>query len=167
MRAASGVLEQIHLVRRRRGVPRAVKEALLEVGRGLPGDHHEIGRSRPLTLIAAEALEEVASLLGVEVKRGASRRNLTVRGVPLEDHQFGGAVLCIGEARLLIHGSCDPCLRMEKAIGKGAQHALDGRGGLVASVLTGGRIRVGDAVRFEGKRPAIRVRGSRLSRRKS
>ena len=56
---------------------------------------------------------------------------------------------------------------MEASIGEGAKHALEGRGGLVASVLTGGQIRVGDTVRVEQKRPVRRSSGGRAGRRKS
>jgi MOSC domain-containing protein YiiM len=74
------------------------------------------------------------------------RRNLVVEGIPLialKGRRFRiGEVLCEGTA------PCDPCSRMEAALGPGGYNAMRGHGGLCARILEGGTLRIGDAVEW-------------------
>ena len=102
--------------------------------------------TRQVTLIQHEHLPVMAQLAQVSaVDAVALRRNLVISGINLL--ALKNARLQVGEALLEIVGPCQPCSRMEEAIGPGGYAAMRGHGGMTARVLTGGPIRVGDAVR--------------------
>lgn len=150
----SGTVEAIHLVDTCGGEPRAVDAAEAIAGLGLAGDRYVVQAERAggmvspdkqLTLIGVEAIEDARDRSGVEIPSGASRRNVTVRGVPLND--LVGRTFRIGGVRLKGIEPCDPCGYLEKTSGlAGVTRALVDQGGLRAEVLAGGPIRIGDAV---------------------
>ena len=113
---------------------------------GLAGDHYsKLSGNRQVTLIQAEHLDGVASMLGIDaVKPETTRRNIVVRGInllALKDKHFK-----VGEVTLEFTGLCHPCSRMETQLGPGGYNAMRGHGGITARVLNGGVIGVGDVV---------------------
>lgn len=109
--------------------------------------------TRQVTLIQREHLPVIAQLAQVEtVDPVALRRNLVISGINLS--ALKNARVRIGEALLEIVGPCQPCTRMEAAIGRGGYAAMRGHGGWTARVLESGALREGDAVRVEEKPPA-------------
>jgi MOSC domain-containing protein YiiM len=72
------------------------------------------------------------------------RRNLVISGINLL--ALKNARLQVGDAVLEIVGPCQPCSRMEETIGPGGYAAMRGHGGMTARIVTGGAIRIGDAV---------------------
>jgi MOSC domain-containing protein YiiM len=138
----------IHIVRQRDGSAEAVERATVQTNFGLEGDwRSRRNRAGQLTLIEAEVLDEVERLLGSRVASGASRRQVVVRGVRL--NELLGQRIRIGGVRLFVETPCDPCKRMEETIGAGARGALESRGGVRCFVMAGGEICVGDAVTEE------------------
>jgi len=121
-------------------------EAEAIAGQGLIGDRFAGGSGkRGITLIQAEHLPVIAALAGKsELRPALLRRNLMVSGIPvlaLKGCRFRiGEVVCEGT------GPCDPCSRMEDALGVGGYNAMRGHGGVTARVLSGGWIRIGDRV---------------------
>lgn len=158
-----GRLEAI-LLRPDRGQPVLRADAAVAIaGRGLEGDRHA-ARRRPLTskrevtLIQAEHLPVIAALLGREdVDPALLRRNLVISGINLQAARalFGDRplLLCVGEARLQVTGPCDPCSRMEAALGAGGFNAMRGHGGVTARVVGEGRLRCGDRVEVAADAP--------------
>jgi MOSC domain-containing protein YiiM len=105
--------------------------------------------TRQVTLIQSEHLPVIAQLAHVDcVDPVALRRNLVVSGINLL--ALKNARLKVGNAVLEIVGPCQPCSRMEDAIGQGGYAAMRGHGGMTARVLVGGPLQVGDAVQAEG-----------------
>lgn len=115
-------------------------------GVGLVGDRYASGSGkRGITLIQAEHLPAIASLSGHDsVQPALLRRNLVVSGIPLV--ALKGRRFRIGNALFEGTEECDPCSRMEAALGPGGYNAMRGHGGLCARILQGGRIAVGDAL---------------------
>lgn len=130
-----------------RDVPmRQVEEAEAIAGKGLCGDRYGSGSGkRGITLIQAEHLPVIAALAGLSgIEPATLRRNLVVSGLPLI--ALKGRRFRIGEVLLEGTQPCDPCSRMEAALGPGGYNAMRGHGGLCARILEGGRLRLGDAV---------------------
>ena len=141
-----GRVEWIGL-RPQRDVPmESVEEALAQAGIGLVGDRYAGGSGkRGVTLIQAEHLPAIAALSGRDALEPALlRRNVVVSGLPLV--ALKGRRFRLGEALLEGTEDCDPCSRMEDALGPGGFNAMRGMGGLCARILEGGRIRRGDAL---------------------
>ncbi|WP_242112178.1 MOSC domain-containing protein [Luteimonas aquatica] len=132
-----------------RDVPmREVASVQASAGGGLAGDRYAGGSGkRGITLIQAEHLPAIAALSGhAAVPPALLRRNLVVSGIPLaalRDRRFR-----VGELLLEGTDSCDPCSRMETALGAGGYNAMRGHGGLCARILEGGTLRIGDAVHW-------------------
>ena len=133
-------------------------------GRGLEGDHYAHDGKRQVTLIQAEHLDAVAAFLGCnagdpalrfasrlvsDAGWGAARlrRNILVSGLNLL--ALKGRRFRVGGALLEATGPCEPCSRMEEALGPGGYNAMRGHGGITARIVAGGKIRVGDAVLAE------------------
>jgi MOSC domain-containing protein YiiM len=128
-----------------RDVPmREVAQAQVVAGKGLVGDRYGSGSGkRGITLIQAEHLAAIAALSGhADVAPALLRRNLVVSGIPLV--ALKGRRFRIGEAVFEGTQPCDPCSRMEDALGPGGYNAMRGHGGLCARVLRDGVISVGD-----------------------
>ncbi len=143
----TGFVEWIGLRPARDAPIEIVDSVRAETGRGLSGDRYsKDDGDRQVTLIQAEHLDAVASMLGRDsVDPAIVRRNIVVRGInllALKDKLFR-----VGDAELEYTGLCHPCSKMETALGPGGYNALRGHGGITARVIRGGRIRTGSELR--------------------
>lgn len=158
----TGRLEAIFLRPVRRSAVLSVAEAVAVEGHGLEGDHRVTGRPdgrRQVTLIQAEHLPVIAALAGrSEVLAEVLRRNLVVSGLNVVAARALFADqplrLRLGATVLLeISGPCEPCSRMEEALGPGGYNAVRGHGGVTARVVQGGVLRCGDRVECRTAEP--------------
>ena len=118
-------------------------EAITE--HGLRGDRYTGGSGkRGITLIQAEHLPAIAALAGVELVPALLRRNVVVSGIPLV--ALKGRQFRVGDVVLQGTDACDPCSRMETALGAGGYNAMRGMGGLCARIISGGSFQRGDKV---------------------
>jgi MOSC domain-containing protein YiiM len=128
-----------------------VVEAEAIAGGGLRGDRYALSNrsgNRGITLIQAEHLPAIAALSGHDaVAPTLLRRNVVVAGIPLI--ALKGLRFRVGAVLLEGTDACDPCSRMEDALGPGGYNAMRGMGGLCARIVEGGTFRVGDAVSAE------------------
>jgi MOSC domain-containing protein YiiM len=119
----------------------------LVAGVGLPGDRYAEGGGtfhdfpdREVTLVAAEAAEAAGVAEPLLLRRNLVTRRTDLNGLI-------GRRFRIGSALLEGIRPCDPCGYLEGVLTPGLKARLEGRGGLRARVIEGGRIAVGDAVR--------------------
>jgi MOSC domain-containing protein YiiM len=142
-----GRILYIHIAPAKKAPVRSVDEAEVLTDGGIRGDRYERSAGeRQVTLVVQEELEAAGRILGKEITPGSTRRNITVSGIPLA--RYLGRRVALGEVELLLTVPSHPCENMETWVGPGARQALQGRGGVGARVLKGGRIRVGDPVRI-------------------
>jgi MOSC domain-containing protein YiiM len=112
-------------------------------GMGLEGDRHfhATGDAEPgeaLTLVEDEIVEEVG------LPRGGTRRQVTVRGVRL--NELIGRRFRIGSVECYGVEMCEPCLTLERNTRPGIIKELVHRAGINADILTDGTIAIGDEV---------------------
>jgi MOSC domain-containing protein YiiM len=109
-------------------------------GKGLEGDRYffadgaEPGRA--LTLVEEEAVQDVG------LSPGATRRQVTTRGVRLND--LIGKRFRVGEVECYGVELCEPCSHLERMTRPGIVKELVHRAGINADILTDGTISVGD-----------------------
>lgn len=108
-------------------------------------DHGQHRVRRAVTLIQAEHIPVIQSILGKEFDPMSLRRNLLVSGINLASLRW--STFAVGEVVLRGTMPCDPCARMQELLGPGGYAAMFDMGGLCTAIVETGTIRVGDAVR--------------------
>jgi molybdopterin adenylyltransferase len=107
-------------------------------GQGLEGCAHANPPKREVLFVSKEHLDSVG------VEPGAIRENLTVEGDDVEQWPIGQRVRA-GGAVFEITMVCDPCHRMDE-LRQGLRAELEGRRGMLARVVEGGEVAVGDEI---------------------
>jgi molybdopterin adenylyltransferase len=107
-------------------------------GEGLEGCAHANPPRREVLFVSLEHLQSVG------VEPGAIRENLTVDGADVQKWPVGQQVRA-GDAVFEITMVCDPCQRMDD-LRDGLRAELDGKRGMLARVVEGGEVAVGDEI---------------------
>jgi MOSC domain-containing protein YiiM len=135
---------------------RAVDTVEAVAGVGLTGDRYAIpldrrdptdDEVREVTLVEAEQIEWLAVETGIRLSPGATRRNLTTRGVRLND--LVGRTFRVGSVRIQGVELCEPCAHMQELVGQPVLRPLVHRAGLRARLLDNGELRVGDPIEVD------------------
>ena len=129
-------------------LPAPVERVRADAGKGLLGNRYYFDDGakpgRALTLIAAEALEAMASEHGIEITAAESRRNVLTREIDL--NALVGKRFRVGDVECVGVELCHPCKTLEGMTKPGVIKGLVNRGGLNADIVTDGVIAVGDEV---------------------
>ena len=138
----------IHFVRKRNDVAESCDHVTVRSNFGIEGDYRsdkfQIGQ---ITLIEAEAIDTMTRKLGYHIPISASRRQITVKGIEL--NELIGQNLRIGHILVRVEDKCNPCKNMETKIGPGAKDAMNDKGGIRCRIIKGGEIYVGDKITVE------------------
>lgn len=138
-------------IAREESAPMESLESIEAVEGGLAGDRYQTGRGYyspydvcEVTLIEAEAIEDIAREFAIDLTDGRHRRNVVTRGVAV--HELLGATFAVGEAVLRGTRPRPPCAHVERVAGEeGVARALKNkRGGICATVVEPGSIELGD-----------------------
>jgi MOSC domain-containing protein YiiM len=135
-------VEAIHIGAREAAELHPVDSAIAVAGKGLEGDRHfheaGAGPGQALTLVDAAVVEDVGLALG------ETRRQVTVRGVQVND--LVGRRFRVGDVECLGVELCEPCTHLQEMTRPGIVKDLAHRAGINADIVVGGTIRVGDPV---------------------
>jgi len=105
---------------------------------GFEGCAHANPPRREVLFVSKEHLDSVS------VEPGAIRENITVEGADVQSWPIGRRVR-VGEAVFEITMVCDPCERMDQ-LRTGLRALLEDRRGMLAHVVEGGEVAVGDEI---------------------
>ena len=107
-------------------------------GEGLEGCAHANPPRREVLFVSKEHLD------GLGLEPGEIRENITVEGADVQTWPVGSHVRA-GAALFEITMVCDPCHQMDE-LRDGLRAQLEDRRGMLARVVSGGEVAVGDPV---------------------
>ena len=158
-----GIVEHIHIAVERAAPVHAVESIELVKGIGVIGDRNALAPGEwddshigeELTLVEAESLEQLARDHDIHLSAGDTRRNVTTRGIALND--LVGKRFRVGEVIAEGVELCEPCTHLQGLLGKPIIKPLAHRAGVRALLVNSGTIRVGDRVEELGPAELIEV----------
>ncbi|EFC2195457.1 hypothetical protein NFK43_23745 (plasmid) [Escherichia coli] len=151
----TGRVEFLHLCPRAFLPMRSVQFLTLLEGQGIEGDRyclssgfysHKPEEGRQVTLFEIETLEALRRDHNINFAPEEHRRNVTVRGVPL--NHLVGKQFWVGETLLEATRLSTPCKHLEEITGKPIFDPLINRSGLNCKIIKGGKIYVNDIIRM-------------------
>ena len=137
-----GTITNLHIARVKGTPSDPVQKVTAISGLGLEGDRSAYeGNTRQVLFVDKEILDEAG------LEPGQVKENITVTGLNVVQVQ-PGQVFTIGDVTLEAVGDCEACGKMD-AIRLGLKDEIQGKRGMLAKVINGGGIKVGDSVRVE------------------
>ena len=138
-----GSITDIHIARVKETPSDPVQEATAISGMGLEGDRScRADNVRQVLLIDKETLDRL------DLKPGQIKENITTIGVDLTKATAGQVFFIGDQVTMEVVGECEACGKMD-VIRPGLREGLNGRRGMLAMVINGGPIKVGDSIRIE------------------
>lgn len=138
-----GTITNIHIARVKETPSDPVQEATALSGMGLEGDRScRAGNVRQVLLMDKETLDKM------DLKPGQIKENITTSGIDITQAKAGEVFFIGDEVTMEVVGECEACGKMD-VIRPGLQERLNGRRGMLAMVINGGPIKVGDSIRLE------------------
>ncbi len=138
-----GTISNLHIARVKGTPSDPVQEATALSGLGLEGDRSAYeGNQRQVLFMDKETLDEFG------LTPGQVKENITVTGLDLSQTKEGQVFIIGDEVTMEIVGDCEPCAKMD-AIQPGLMEKMDRRRGMLAKVINGGAIKVGDTVQVK------------------
>jgi MOSC domain-containing protein YiiM len=147
-------IEAIHIAKAVGAPMIALDRVRALAGVGLEDDRYALGSGhwsdddrvdRDLTLVEAEVIEDLAATDGIVLEPGATRRNVTTRGIRL--NELVGRRFRIGDVECEGTRLCEPCQYLDDSIGRPILKQLVHRAGLRAKILSSGDIAIGSEIR--------------------
>ncbi len=138
-----GSIVNIHIARVKGTPSDPVQEANAISGMGLEGDRScAEGNKRQVLLMDKETLDDL------ELEPGQIKENITTTGVDMSQAQ-PGQLFSIGDTvTMKVVGECEACGKMD-GLKPGLKDKINGRRGMLAMVINGGTLKVGDSIRLE------------------
>jgi MOSC domain-containing protein YiiM len=138
-----GSITNIHIARVKETPSDPVQEATAISNQGLEGDRScKPGALRQVLVMDKETLDEM------DLKPGQIKENITTTGLDLSKTEAGQVFFIGNDVTMEIVGECEPCGKMD-AIRPGLRERINHRRGMLATVINGGPIKVGDSIRLE------------------
>ena len=138
-----GSITNLHIARVKGTPSDPVQEATALSGKGLEGDRScKADNVRQVLFMDKETLDRF------ELEPGQIKENITTQGIDLTQAKAGQVFFIGDQVTMEVVGECEPCGKMD-AIRPGLRDGLNHQRGMLAMVINGGPIKIGDTVRIE------------------
>ena len=138
-----GTILNLHIARVKGTPSDPVEEATAISAHGLEGDRScNVRNARQVLVMDKETLDHF------ELVPGQIKENITTQGLDLSQVQPGQVFFIGDQVTMEAVGECEPCHKMD-AIRMGLREELKHQRGILAMVISGGAIKVGDSIRVE------------------
>ncbi len=150
--SAPGTLAAIWIAPEKGAPMISVPQVEALAGQGLFGDRNFArdagpGSDKDVTLIESEQIAAFVAATGLPFTAADARRNLVTTGIDL--NPLLGRAFQVGAMRVEAVELCQPCNLLAKRTHRAVLWGLRDRGGLRCRIVSGGVLRVGDAVGAE------------------